>query len=94
MQAPIDTFTRLLQTRGFAVGPNGASYKVVTLGPQDQPAIVRTSKTGERETIIDWSGETFNSFYHARNWARMNAQHIECLNENDDPDWADPGMGT
>ena len=75
MEAPIDTFARLLQKRGFAVGPTGASYKVTTLGPQDQPAIVRTSEAGERETIVGWSGETFNGFYHARNWARMDAQY-------------------
>ncbi len=80
----IDNFERGLINRGFAVGPNGASYRLSA--DYDQRALPgttyaisvrRVSQDGELDNIVGFNGQVFQSMDHARRWAMADGRHAE-----------------
>ena len=70
----IDKTREDLDKKGFAVGINGASYKLTTFSSLDIPAVERTFK-GDREIIVGYSGEQFSSLDAAKHWAVVDSYH-------------------
>lgn len=71
----IDQFEHTLERKGHAVGPNNASYKIIVIdGPADHYGIERVFN-GNRETIVGFNSQTFETMTAARLWARTDARH-------------------
>ena len=68
-------FERNLVNRGFAVAPNGASYRLGTNHDGHQISVRRVSRDGKLDNIVGFSGAVFQSFAQAFNWAMADARH-------------------
>ncbi|GAF72789.1 unnamed protein product, partial [marine sediment metagenome] len=68
-----DKFIDDLEKKGAARLPDGTTYKLTTLGPQDAPAVERTI-AGDREILVGIRGEKFTSLEQARLWAIQDAK--------------------
>ncbi len=78
----IDDFERGLVNRGFAVGPNGASYRLsADWNDRNQPgtryhiSVRRVSEDGDLSNIVGFDGQAFQSMDHARRWAIADGRH-------------------
>ena len=77
----IDDFERGLVNRGFAVGPNGASYRLgADWNDRNEPgsryhiSVRRVSEDGELDNVVGFDGQPFQSIDHARRWAIADAR--------------------
>ena len=64
----LERFAADLEFRGAASLPGGYHVKMVYFGPEDWPAYERVIH-GDRQTILGWNGERFESLDHARRCA-------------------------
>ena len=73
----IDDFERGIVNRGFAVGPNGASYRLGADHDSRYISVRRVSPEGELDNVVGFNGQVFQSLAHACNWAVADARHAE-----------------
>ncbi len=67
-------FARDLQERGNGTAPNGARYRLMTVG-RDRATAVERVYQGQRTVVVGFSDRTFLTPLLARAWALVDGRH-------------------
>ena len=70
----VDAFRANLERRGASHAPNGAIYRIIPWGIDNEPAVERTHN-GNREIVVGFNGIPFSSLQTARTWAVADGRH-------------------